>query len=113
MRFQVQLEAGRKTACCLILLLLVSCSSSGPGDPATLRLGVATTGSDPDPDGYTFAVDGGAAVPLATNDVVVVGGLNPGPHDLTVDGVAGNCSLDGGATHSITLFQSDTTDILL
>ena len=113
MRFHLTLDAARKTTACLILVLLASCSSSGPGDPATLRLGVVTTGSNPDPDGYTYALDGGAAVPMATNDVVVVAGLNPGPHDLTIDGVAGNCSVAGGASHSITLFQSDTTDILL
>jgi YVTN family beta-propeller protein len=113
MGFRLDLDTASKTACCLILSLLVACSSSGPSDAATLRLGVATTGSNPDPDGYTYALDGGSAVPMATNDVVVVGGLNPGPHDLTIDGVAGNCSIDGGATHSITLFQSDTTDILL
>jgi YVTN family beta-propeller protein len=113
MRFHLALDAARKTACCLLLSLVASCSSSGPGDPATLRLSVVTTGPTPDPDGYTYALDGGAAVPMATNDVVIVAGLNPGPHNLTIDGVAGNCSVTGGANHAITLFQGDTTDILL
>ena len=113
MRLQLALDAVRKTTCWLVLSLLASCSSSGPGDPSTLRLSVLTTGSNPDPDGYTYALDAGTAVPMATNDVVVVGGLNPGPHDLTIGDVTGNCSVAGGATHSITLLQSDTTDILL
>jgi YVTN family beta-propeller protein len=107
-----KLEVLRNAVCCLLVVIPAACSAD-PSDPATMRLGIATTGSDPDPDGYTFALDGGASVAIATNDVATVGGLNPGPHDLVIDGVAPNCSLDGGPSHPIALFQSDTTDILL
>jgi YVTN family beta-propeller protein len=112
MPFHIQDRAVRITVWSLVVSLLASCTS-GPSDPATLRLGMTTTGSDPDPDGYTYSLDGGAPAALAPNDVVVVGGLNPGHHQIDVDGVADNCTLSGGASHSIALFQSDTTDIIL
>jgi YVTN family beta-propeller protein len=112
MAFHVQDRAVPMPVWSLLVILIAACSS-GPSDPATLRLGIATTGTNPDPDGYVYSLDGSAPAALATNDVVVVGGLNPGTHQLDVDGVAANCTLTGGASRSIGLFEGDTTDIIL
>jgi YVTN family beta-propeller protein len=105
---------GRAPFCvwALVVSLVASCSS-GPNDPATLRLGITTTGVSLDPDGYTYFLDGGTATPLAPDDVVLVGGLSAGVHELVIDGVAGNCTLDGGTTRSFPLPEGDTTNILL
>jgi YVTN family beta-propeller protein len=96
----------------LILSLLGGCSS-GPTEPSTLRLTVTTTGSNVDPDGYTYSLDGNLAAPFGPNESVVVSGLDAGAHDLVVDGVASNCTLVGGTTRTISLAQADTTDIVL
>ena len=95
-----------------LMLALAGCSS-GPNDPAALRLGVTTTGASPDPDGYSYVLDGGTPAALAPNDIVLMGGLDVGVHQLVVDGVAANCTLDGGTSHSFTLSEGDTTDVLL
>jgi YVTN family beta-propeller protein len=108
----MQGRALRVYAWALVVLLSGSCSS-GPSEPATLRLGVNTTGPSPDPDGYTYSLDGSAAASLASSDVVIVGGLNGGLHELVVGGVASNCTLEGGTTRSIALAEGDTTDVLL
>jgi YVTN family beta-propeller protein len=96
----------------LILSLLGGCSS-GPTEPSTLRLTVTTTGSNVDPDGYTYSLDGNLAAPFGPNESIVVSGLDAGAHDLVVEGVASNCSLVGGTTRAISLVQADTTDIVL
>ena len=96
----------------LSFILAASCSS-GPSEPATLRLGVSTTGGSPDPDGYAYALDGGQAVPLASNDLVIIAGLNPGVHEVMLEGVADNCTVQGGSSRSVALPQGDTTEVLL
>jgi YVTN family beta-propeller protein len=78
-----------------------------------LRLSVTTTGEDQDYDGYFYSLDGNAPAPLGLNASVTLGGLDAGPHQLVIDGVASNCTLAGGATRSIALSSGDTTDVQL
>ena len=97
----------------VVATLLCSCSSSGPTDPASLRLSATTTGQNTDPDGYTYSLDGGGAAALSSNGSVTINGLNPGGHELNMGGVASNCVLLGGGTRTIVLAQGDTTDVTL
>jgi YVTN family beta-propeller protein len=108
----IQDLAARLCVWALIVWMLGACSS-GPDEPATLRLGVTTTGPTPDLDGYSYSLDGNLPAPLGPNESVVVTGLVAGPHDLVIDGVASNCTLVGGTTRSIGLVQGDTTDVVL
>lgn len=103
----------RLSAWALVATLLSSCSSSGPNNPASLRLSATTTGQNTDPDGYTYSLDAGAAAALSPNGSVIINGLNPGAHQLDVGGVASNCALLGGDTRTIALVQGDTTEIQL
>lgn len=96
----------------LVASLIGSCSS-GPADPATLRLSANTTGPSPDQDGYTYSVDGGASAALGPTESVILNGLTAGAHELAIGGVASNCMLDGGTPRAIVLIPGDTTDILL
>ena len=84
----------------LLQLLAAACS-----DPSAPRTGVAATGTlavrvvrnvDFDPNGYSLGVDGAApkfvpAVFPGYEQTVMVSGLSPGVHSLSVSGVAGNC----------------------
>jgi YVTN family beta-propeller protein len=113
MRRQVlQDRAARLCVWALVASLFAGCGS-GPSDPATLRLSVATTGGNPDPDGYTYSLDGNVDAILGANATVTITGLNPGTHQLVIGGVASNCTLAGDAMRSITLFEGDTTLVLL
>src|SRR5882762_5561083 len=73
----------------------VSCVATPPptGD---LTVSASTTGTNPDADGYTVTLDGGASQALATNGSVTFTGLPAGNHAVVLSGIAGNCSVSGG-----------------
>jgi YVTN family beta-propeller protein len=108
----IQYRATQLSAWVVIVSLFGACSS-GPDAPAVLHLGVTTTGEDQDFDGYVYSLDGNLPAPLGPNASVTVGGLDAGPHQLLINGVAGNCILAGGPTRSITLSSGDTTEVQL
>ncbi len=58
--------------------LTITCQA--PASPAALTLTTSTTGGDIDFDGYTFALDGDAAIPIGPNSFGSVTGLLPGTH---------------------------------
>jgi len=66
---------------------------AGPSD-GTLVVTAATTGTDPDQDGYSVTVDGGTsrALPANGSDTIQA---TAGSHNLTLAGLAANCTLDG------------------
>lgn len=80
-------------------------ASSKPSNPVTpimslqiVEVTTVTTGVDLDPDGYgvlndewDYDVGDGNTVPVGTNDKVILT-LRPGPHALSLVGVAKNCS---------------------
>ncbi|MBA3894635.1 MAG: PD40 domain-containing protein [Gemmatimonadales bacterium] len=68
------------------LQLHIACSQ-----PPAIFVSAATTGEEPDPDGYGAAVDGGVPQPLPINGSVRIGGLTPGEHDVALLDVADNC----------------------
>src|SRR5256712_873402 len=82
----------------------VSFGQTPPAD-GTGDLGVttATTGSDPDPDGYTVIVDGTSNQPIGINGSVTFSGVSAGSHTVALSGVAPNCSVSGGASRTVTV----------
>jgi YVTN family beta-propeller protein len=97
----------------IFIASLVGACSTGPTAPAGLRLSVTTAGEDQDYDGYFYSLDGNAPAPLGPNASVTLGGLDAGPHQLVIDGVASNCTLAGEGTRSIALSSGDTTEVQL
>ena len=55
----------------------------------------ATSGSDPDPDGFVLSVDTDAGRALETHGTIALSGLAPGEHRLTLGGAAPNCIVAG------------------
>jgi YVTN family beta-propeller protein len=92
------------------VLLSVTCQA--PPSAAALRIATVTTG-DPDLNGYTYALDGGAPTPIGSNTIVIVDGLVPGTHQLVIGDVADNCTLEGGPTHSVLLTSDAITNVQL
>src|SRR5437773_1701358 len=100
-----------KCVVAVLLVLAVACSEPlGPriGD---VRLTVATTGADLDPDGYAVVLDGGAALAVAVNDSRMISGLSAGSHSALLNGLAPNCTLGGANPRDIEVGSHETTQV--
>jgi hypothetical protein len=60
--------------------------------PSSLEISTGTTGSQPDPDGYTVLLDQFTQQPVGDNDTILISGITPGVHAVTLMGLAGNCA---------------------
>ncbi|MEZ4416212.1 MAG: hypothetical protein R3E10_10750 [Gemmatimonadota bacterium] len=88
-----------------------ACDDEGPLEPTTgtIRVTTVTSGADPDTDGYTVSVDGGAALAIDTTaGFLVIGTVDPGSHSVELGGVAANCSVDGSNPLSVSVVAGDT-----
>ncbi len=74
----------------------------------SLQVTTTTSGSSPDPDGYSLSVDGGAPVTVGPSATVPVEGLLVGPHTVTLSGAASNCHVTGENPRSVTVVEGST-----
>jgi Bacterial Ig-like domain (group 3)/Bacterial Ig-like domain (group 1) len=88
----------------------VSCSPPPP-IAGTLRITTTTSGNDADPDGYTYALDGGSANPIGVNATTTVASLAAGVHTVQIAGLSSNCSVQGANPQSVTINGGATTDL--
>ncbi len=91
--------------------LAVACSEPlGPrfGD---VRLTVATTGVDLDPDGYSVMLDGGAGLAVAVNASRTISGLPAGRHRALLSGLTPNCTVGGANPRDIDVGSHETTHV--
>lgn len=72
----------------------VTCGTPAPSS-GTLEITTSTTGSNPDPDGYSVRVDGGSSQPIGVNATFPVQNVSAAQHSVQVDGVAANCTVAG------------------
>jgi hypothetical protein len=77
----------------------------------TLDVVTATSGPAPDPDGYTFAVDGGAAQVIDLNATVELPNTPAGIHIVQLSGVAANCAVDGTNPRTVTVRAGGTDEV--
>jgi hypothetical protein len=61
----------------------------------TIKVTTVTTGTSVDADGYTVSVDGAAAQEIAINATLPIPNIAPGDHNVTLAGVASNCTAEG------------------
>jgi hypothetical protein len=100
----ITLTAGQVTT----LAFVVTCSPT----VGTIEIITATSGPDPDPDGYMYQVDATPVFTIAANSSVQIGGLLvSGSHTVTLSGVANNCTLAGSATRTVTVTAGGTTPV--
>jgi PKD repeat protein len=89
----------------------ITCAAPPP-NAGTLQVITVTTGDSPDPDGYNFALDGGANQPIAGNATASIINLAPGSHRVQLSGLADNCRIQGGgASRSVNVAAGGTTDV--
>jgi YVTN family beta-propeller protein len=97
-----------------LLLGPTGCGGTDPvPGPGTIRLIAVTTGEDPDPDGYAFSLDGNPSSALENHATVTITGLAAGDHEVTVTGIANNCSLAGPNPRPIEVLADDTVEVRL
>lgn len=98
--FKTRRSMWRTTAIVVAVFVGVSCSDdeNGPTNTVTegsIQVQVTTTGSDLDPDGYTVLVDGANGQAVGLDGSVTFSDLAEGNHEVSIDGVAANCSVTG------------------
>jgi len=71
--------------------------------PGAIQVTTVTGGSDLDPDGYTVTIDQTGMGAIETNGVKTYSGLASGVHAVALEGIAGNCTVDGGNPRDITV----------
>src|SRR5207253_806495 len=74
-----------------------------PPQTGNLTVTTSTSGSNPDPDGYTVTVDGGASQAIGTSGSVTFSGLAAASHTVVLSGVASNCSVSGGTSRTVSV----------
>jgi Tol biopolymer transport system component len=82
-----------------------------PPEAGSLRLTTSTDGPDPDPDGYTFAVDGGTDQPISATGTTTLTNVSAGDHNVQLGAVAGNCTLQGTNPRSVTVSGGATANV--
>jgi hypothetical protein len=88
----------------------VTCAEPPP-EAGTLRITTVTTGPDQDPDGYTFAIDGGSSQPIGVNSVTTLASVAAGGHRVRLRGVAINCALEGTNPRAVTVASGATAEL--
>ena len=91
----------------VVVAFIVGCTATSGGS-GTIRISTTTTGVDLDPDGYRVSVDGGAAAVVGVNDGLVMPGLNPGSHTVTLGGTAFNCAVNNANPRSVGVVAGGT-----
>lgn len=94
------------------VLAVASCRDA-PTAPATgtVIVTLRTTGGDADIDGYRVALSTGATRPVEVSGISVISNVAPGAQMVTLDQVAPNCTVTGGASRPVTVNPGDTVDV--
>ena len=99
------LGRARLTFALAAVFVFVACGDNSGSDVSlpSLEITTSTSGSPPDSDGYTAAVDGGVPQAIGDNDTLTIGNLSPGDHMVELSGVADNCQVGGTNPRSVAL----------
>ena len=88
----------------------IACATP-PAASGTLRITTVTADPDPETEGYTLILDGGAAQPIGVNATDVVANLAVGAHAVRLGGVPDNCSIDPASPASVTIGDGTLTEL--
>jgi hypothetical protein len=103
----------RRTLAVVSILLVTSCGGGdiiAPPNSGTLELTTTTTGTDLDPDGYSFQIDGGAAQSVGVNDTVT-SNVVAGSHSVQLSGLAATCAVSGDNPQTVSITAGQVTAI--
>jgi hypothetical protein len=86
---------------------LVMCGPLG----GAVTVMTVTTGEQPDTDGYSVMVDDSPALPAGVNDAVTISQLTAGTHQVTLTGIAANCTLQEDNPQAVTVTPGETAAV--
>ena len=91
----------------------ISCSGDDVTGPTTgsLEITTATSGPDPDGDGYGVTIDGGVPTALGVNATLQRHDLDAGNHSVQLSGLASNCTLTGDNPRNISVTSAETARV--
>jgi len=75
----------------------------------TLEVIIETTGSQPDPDGYSLMLDGSNTEAVDVNDTAQIKNLDDGSYDLELANVSSNCTIEGENPRNLNIAAGETT----
>ncbi len=87
----------------------ITCTAIPP-TVGSIHVTTSTTGSNPDANGYRFTIDGGGAQPIGASGEATVNNVLPGSHSVVLSDVASNCTVNGGATKTVTVAGGQTVE---
>ena len=110
MRRMVLTQVGPSLLAAGAVFIALSCGGGDVTAPTngSLEITAATSGPEPDVDGYAVTVDGGAAAPIPSNGTVRRDNLESGSHSVRLTGMAVNCGVDGDNPRSVTVTAGGT-----
>jgi hypothetical protein len=113
MRVEKWCQVGWNVLVGSVVLLALGCGGEDAVAPTTGSLEVTTTtsGPDPDVDGYTISIDGGAEVALGADATLRRDDLGAGEHSVRLSGVAGNCTVEGPNPRTVTVTAGQPTSL--
>jgi hypothetical protein len=76
-----------------------------------LDIRTITNGQDVDPDGYQLLLDAEAKGAIGTNAAVLLQFVEKGPREVALDGIAHNCTVQGGPTRTVTVGTAGNTQV--
>jgi hypothetical protein len=88
----------------------ITCSALPP-TTGSIRITTTTTGSDLDPNGYQFAIDGGTSQTIGLNSTQGVSDITEGSHTVVLSDVESNCSVVGGPSRNVSVLAGQTSDL--
>ena len=77
----------------------------------SIKVSVATSGADQDPDGYTVIVNGVSKGTLPPNGTLIISGLREGTVGVQLDGVSLNCIVDAPQSRTAAIAFGTTVEI--
>jgi hypothetical protein len=98
----------------LVMLAFVATSCGddnnvvNPPTTGSIQVTAATSGAEPDADGYTVSVDGAGGQAVGVNGSVTFTNQAAGDHTVELSGVAANCTVAGDNPRTVTVAAGTT-----
>ncbi|MGH7580184.1 MAG: hypothetical protein ACREM9_08430 [Gemmatimonadales bacterium] len=104
-------RVGRSLVLGITATLWLSCGGGGELTAPTtgaIEVTTSTSGTEPDPDGYTLTLDDVEVQPIGVAASAMLAELAPGTHRIGLSGVSPNCTVSGGNPRTVTVAAGET-----
>ena len=91
--------------------IAVSFSVSCIANTGSIHVSTATSGPDPDPDGYFVTVGGVSKAEMPANGTASISDVREGTYPVTLAGLSGNCVVDGANVRTVSITFGATVEV--